>query len=187
MCLLAHTVSTSVHTFSGMGMCVSVSLVVTLCTHNLSTETPQLRDRGLVPQSSKPFASVVRHKRVSQPRRRGLLPGMFSQYSEKTCSKISSAVATGPMEDGYTLMSFVDQSPPCVLGSWPCLFWDYQKGLGLCPAAYTSGGSFWPQPCLVPARTLRPMLVGPCFHTSWLCVQGTSLSSLPPLETGPQV
>lgn len=89
----------SVHAY----MCVSASLIVVLCAYSVNTETPKLRDRGLAPYSSKPLISVVGHKRVSQPRRKGFV----SSDTEQTLSKISYAAATGPMEEGHALMSFV--------------------------------------------------------------------------------
>lgn len=117
--------------FVHMYMCVSASLVVTLCAYSVSPETLKLRDRGLAAYSSKPFASVVGHERVSQPRTKGFV----SSDTEQTLSKTSYAAVTGPMEDGHALMSFVDHSRPCLLGAWLGLCWDYQRGLGLCLAA----------------------------------------------------
>lgn len=116
----------SAHTY----MCVSASLIVALCAYSVNPETLKLRDRGLAPYSSKPLVSVVGHERVSQPRRKGFV----SSDTEQTLSKISYAAATGPVEDGHALMSFVDHSP-CLLGAWPGLCRDYQRGLGLCLAA----------------------------------------------------
>lgn len=82
----------SVHRY----MCVSASLIVALSAYSLNTETPNSE----TPYSSKPLLSVVGHRRVSQPRRKGFV----SSDTEQTLSKISYAAATGPVEDNRTVL-----------------------------------------------------------------------------------
>lgn len=92
------------------------------------------------------------------------------------------------MEDSHALMSFVDHSRPCLLGAWPGLCRDYQRGLGLCSLDW-----WWllPQPHLVHTRTSRTVLVGLWidalpYHTSWPVSQGAQSPPFFPLQQVPR-